>query len=112
MKLVQKAIGETLTIRVKGELDLHTASEFRRLVDAELDKRPRIRNLIMNLTELEFIDSSGLGAILGRVKRVQQRGGRTALVGANARISRTLQMSGLLRIVVVTDSEEQAKRLV
>jgi len=90
--------GQALIVTLRGELDLHTSPEFKeklsRLFAANLD----ITNLIMDVKGLSFIDSSGLGVILGRYRELEERGGRLFFVQANPQIMRILQMSGFQKI--------------
>lgn len=99
--------GRTLLVRLQGELDLVAAEEFRRVVEKALDQtEPRV--LLLNLTQVTFIDSSGLGAILGRYRRMTQNHGLVVLVGAGPALRPILEMSGLLRIIAHYDSEGEA----
>jgi stage II sporulation protein AA (anti-sigma F factor antagonist) len=97
-----------LIVRISGELDLLTAETFRNLIERELFQQ-KTKNLILNLEQVNFIDSSGLGVILGRYKRIREQGGVVAIVGAQPHVKRVLELSGILRIIGLYDSEEQAK---
>lgn len=107
MKLRMNITGNTLVVRVNGELDLVVADEFRAKVDRKLDENP-VRNLIINLQGVKFIDSSGLGAILGRYKRVAAGGGKVAVVGAAPQVTKILELSGIMKIMSAYEKEEQA----
>jgi len=107
MKLRMNMAGNTLVVRVSGELDLVVADEFRTIVDRKMDEQP-VRNLVINLQGVKFIDSSGLGVILGRYKRVIAGGGKVAMVGAAPQVMRILELSGLLKIMGAYEKEEQA----
>ena len=67
--------GSTLVVKVHGELDLSTSPVFRDKIEAELARDENIRHLVLDLEDVSFIDSSGLGAVLGRFK-ASQRGGK------------------------------------
>jgi stage II sporulation protein AA (anti-sigma F factor antagonist) len=99
--------GDTLIVRLEGELDHHTAEQVRATVEAELD-RGLTQNLVMNLEGLQFMDSSGLGVILGRYKRVTQAGGRMTLCAVNDQLMKLFELSGLLKILRIFPSEAQA----
>lgn len=96
-----------LISRVSGELDLVSADNFRLLVDKELENED-IKKLVLNLKEVNFIDSSGLGAILGRYKKMVQKGGVMNIVEANPHVQRILELSGIMRIMKVYTSELEA----
>jgi stage II sporulation protein AA (anti-sigma F factor antagonist) len=78
MDLTAKVTGNILICRVKGELDHHTAEEFRDFVDRGLENNP-VKHLILDLTHLSFMDSSGIGVLIGRFKKVNLRGARLRL---------------------------------
>ena len=68
-----------LTVRLTGELDHSVAAGIRAELD-ELMLDPRIRRLVFDLNDLEFMDSSGIGLIIGRYKLMARRGGTVAVV--------------------------------
>lgn len=87
-----------LRARVHGELDMASAPVFRERVEQALDVH-RTRRLILDLEGLTFIDSSGIGAILGRYRQLASQRGELRLVGISNRIRPVLEMSGLGRIL-------------
>jgi len=96
--------GQALIVTLQGELDLHTSPEFKDKLTALFQTHSSITSLIMNVKGLSFIDSSGLGVILGRYRELQERGGRLFFVQANPQIKRILQMSGFQKISEFADS--------
>ncbi|GAB6156940.1 hypothetical protein JCM39194_01400 [Desulfotomaculum varum] len=98
---------ETLLVRLGGDLDLGVADQLRKTLDNQLDEK-KIKNLILNLTRVTFIDSSGLGVILGRYKRLVNKGGKVILVGAQPQVKRILELSGLLQIMEDYPDEPKA----
>ncbi|PKM80119.1 MAG: anti-sigma F factor antagonist [Firmicutes bacterium HGW-Firmicutes-14] len=98
---------KTLIIRVCGELDMVVADEFRREVDTMMEKNSS-DNIVLNLGGVNFIDSSGLGVILGRYKRITMRGGKMAVVGAPGQVKRILELSGILGIAGAYETENEA----
>lgn len=107
MKLDFMTKKTTLIVRVSGELDMLAADEFRKEVDQSLEKNCS-SNVILNLAGVQFIDSSGLGVILGRYKKITLRGGKLAFVGAPVQVKRILELSGVLRIASVYENENEA----
>jgi len=96
-----------LIVRLKGELDHHTADGLKqRLEDALL--RGRATHVVLNLGELAFMDSSGLGVILGRYKTVTARGGKLIVCGVGPAVRRLFELSGLLKIVALHENEHEA----
>ena len=89
---------QTLTVRLSDDLDHSAASRLRPELDALL-KDPSIRRLVLDLKQLRFMDSSGIGLIIGRYKLLERRGGSVAVINADARVDRIFEMSGLYQIV-------------
>ncbi|HAA34437.1 MAG TPA: anti-sigma F factor antagonist [Firmicutes bacterium] len=98
---------KNLIVRLKGELDHHTSLTFRQAVEKELEKEI-IQNLIINMENLTFMDSSGIGAILGRYKQFRDRGGKVVICGLSRHNKKILEMGGLLKIIPVCTDERQA----
>ena len=107
MALEYQIAGNNVVVRMGGELDLVSAAEFKRVVDDLLDRR-KARNLFVNLERVTFLDSSFLGALLGRYRRINQIGGRMGIVKPPAAIRPTLELSGILRTMEELSGEPQA----
>lgn len=107
MKLDLSADKKTVIVRTSGELDMVVADEFRREVDGFMEKYC-CDNVVLNLNGVTFIDSSGLGVILGRYKKTTLRGGRMVIVGAPVQVKRILELSGVLRIANAYETENEA----
>lgn len=99
-------IHRVLIVRLSGELDHHTAEQVRKTIESELDSG--MTHLVLNLANLEFMDSSGLGVILGRYKRVSQLGGKMTLCSIQPSIYRLMEMSGLFKILPIFEDEDSA----
>jgi len=108
LTLETERCGANLIVSIDGELDLETAPVFRDTVDKKLNQYDSVRHLILDLEKVSFIDSSGLGAILGRFKRLNQQGGRLSAIRVSRQILRVLELSGLLRIMKIYDDRRQA----
>lgn len=91
--------GETLVIRLPEELDHHTAGKIRESTD-ELFLGRKIRNVIFDYTNTGFMDSSGIGLVMGRYREVRYLNGNVYIVGVHAKIARILEISGLYRVAV------------
>ena len=98
---------DTLVVRPSGEMDLGVADYFRSALEEALD-REQVQNLVFNLAGVSFIDSSGLGVLLGRYKRVVRNGGKVFIVSPQPQVRRVLDLSGLLRIMNEYPSEAEA----
>ncbi|QGP94051.1 STAS domain protein [Neomoorella glycerini] len=92
--------GKELWVRVKGEVDLESADALRRELEASLDHaRPEV--LLLDLEGVTFMDSSGLGVILGRYRRLKKQGGRVVICRPQPQVRRLLEISGLSKIMTI-----------
>lgn len=98
MNLEKKIERLTLILRLDGELDMSTANMLRQTIDGEIDKRG-IRTVILNLQNVQFVDSSGLGVILGRYKKLLPLGGKLKITNVPPHIYKIMELSGLPKII-------------
>lgn len=96
-----------LVVRIDGELDIHTAAAFRTAVDNALEQTGA-QHILLNFGGVEFIDSSGLGVILGRYKRISFQGGKLLMACMQPQVLRVLELAGLPRIMGMFSSEAEA----
>ena len=97
---------DVLLVRLTGELDQCTASGIRRDLDA-LIADPRVRHLVLDLGQMPFMDSSGLGVILGRYRTMQLRQGTVSLMHLSPQVRRVYDLSGLAQIIPVMEDKEE-----
>ncbi len=97
-----------MIVRPAGEMDLAVADIFRSVLEKGLDQNPGIKDIVVNLSQVTYIDSSGLGVLLGRYKRVSRSGGRMFIVGPPPQVRKIIEMSGLLSIMREFSSEAEA----
>lgn len=96
-----------LIVALNGELDHHNAEEVKNKIKKEIEKEIAI-DLILDLSGLKFMDSSGIGIILGRYKEIQKLGGKMAVAGMNPTVNKILTLSGLHKIIYTYNSPAQA----
>lgn len=107
MKITGSIRQETLVLYFNGELDHHSADSTREAID-NMIQRYRFNRVIFNLSELNFIDSSGIGVFYGRRKIIKMDGGRCAIVGITKRIERFIHVSGLDKMFEIYLDEDEA----
>lgn len=73
--------GQALVASLVGEFDLHSAPKFKQSMAEVFAEYPQLKHLILDVQKVSFIDSSGLGVILGRYREIEEKGG-TALFRA------------------------------
>lgn len=96
-----------LCIRLTGELDHHTAEELRQKVTDTIESN-EINHIVLNLKKLTFMDSSGLGVILGRYKHIKSLGGEMVVCSISPAVKRLFDMSGLFKIIRLEPNEDFA----
>ena len=107
MGLQMEIQGRVLIAAPEGELDHHQAERLRAQIDATFDKSP-CKHMILDMSGISFMDSSGLGMIIGRYKNTEKRGGQLALASMNATVSKLFDISGLAKIVLRTLTVQDA----
>lgn len=93
---------------LSGEIDHHSIASVRSSIDKLIDtNRPKV--LILDLSKIDFMDSSGLGLVLGRYRKMRESGGEMLLCNTSERTMRILKMAGVDKIVKSLDDVGQAK---
>ena len=100
---------DTVTVRMTGELDHCSAQPIRRELDG-LIADPGVKKLVLDLREMPFMDSSGIGVILGRYRTLSQRGGRVAVKNMNPQVKKVFLLSGMDQVIQITEGRESACR--
>ncbi len=96
--------GQTMTVYIRGEIDHHTAVSVRNGIDARLfDQHPR--KLILDLSAVGFMDSSGLGLIMGRLSVMKSLGGEMLLRDPSKEIEVILRLAGMERFISIEYTE-------
>ncbi len=99
--------GEVLTARLQGEIDHHTAVGMRRDIDSACElNMPSL--VILDFENVNFMDSSGIGLVMGRYKKLSKTGASLHISGTNPYIYKVMKLSGLERIVKL-DSIDNTK---
>ena len=90
---------DNMTAALSGEIDHHSAAEMRMIIDGELG-RTMPENLTFDMAGVTFMDSSGIGLILGRARTMQPWGGRVKIIDPSERVTKILKLSGLGSLIV------------
>lgn len=94
--------GTDLYIHVPAELDHHQAEIIRKSSDQIIQNR-NIRRIIFDFRKTNFMDSSGIGMIMGRYKNMRFMGGTVIAIHANERVRRILTLSGVYKVIDIYD---------
>ncbi|EEG78293.1 anti-sigma F factor antagonist [Dethiobacter alkaliphilus] len=107
MDIKMKRAGNTLVVRMTGELDHHAVDGIRDRLDRKLAVE-HIKNVVFNFSGVQFMDSSGLGMVLGRYKLISEKGGKVLACSLSPRVSRVFDLAGLQSRIPVFASEAEA----
>ncbi len=95
-------IDNYLMIRMPEEIDHHQASMISECADQYIMKEP-VKHIVFDFEDTHFMDSSGIGIIAGRYKKIACFGGMVYAVNANNRIMKIIQLSGLKKVLKVVE---------
>ncbi len=95
---------DRLYIKLSGEVDHHAVKDARCEVD-DLIIRNRPMQLIMDLSSIDFMDSSGLGFVLGRLRKINDMGGKLMVLNPARRAEEMLKMAGADKLVRIVHSD-------
>ena len=89
-----------ITAYLEGELDHHSAKLIREEIDAEIE-RSMANLLILDFRDVTFMDSSGIGLVMGRYRQMQFQGGQVQVVNTSPQIYKVMRIAGLDRMAVI-----------
>lgn len=89
---------DTILVKMTGEMDHCSAQSIRRELD-EMLKDPSVKRMILDMREMTFMDSSGIGVILGRYRILHQRQGKLAVRNMNPSVAKVFNLSGMGQII-------------
>ena len=98
-----KSRDSLLCVYLRGEIDHHSSAFLREELDA-LIMRERPRRLVFYLSGVEFMDSAGLGLLMGRYRLLKELGAVMAIADANERILKILRLCGMERFFEISQS--------
>jgi stage II sporulation protein AA (anti-sigma F factor antagonist) len=96
LKFDQK--GRILVVNMAGELDHHSAENARMKIDNKIDEIGAA-SIIFDFSGVNFMDSSGIGVVIGRFRKISQFGGKVAVVNLKPQIKRVFELGGLFKII-------------
>lgn len=94
--------GELLIVHIVGDIDHHTASEMREKIDDKISvKKPK--HLILDFKDVHFMDSSGIGLVLGRYRLMQNFKGTVEIRGVNKQTKRIFELAGIGSVAIIRE---------
>lgn len=97
--------GTKLIVYMPEEVDHVSSDDLRRAADRML-KNGDIRHIVFDFSDTLFMDSSGIGMMMGRYRKIIQRGGDMMAVNTNRRIERVLLLSGIQKLIPIKQRKE------
>ncbi len=95
-----------LTLRISEEIDENTTEKLRRKIDNEIT-RFLPRKVIFDFSDVSFMDSAGIGMLLGRYKVIKMLGGSLELTNVSRQIEKVFELSGIFKIIpIIKDNQE------
>ncbi len=111
MKIKHFIEEKMLVIEITEELDHHESEKIRRRVDYEI-QRFLPKRVVFDFDRVVFMDSAGIGLVIGRYKSVLEYGGKLEMINVKEKLRKIFEMSGILKIVPIIDSSEFIKETV
>lgn len=94
-----------LYIEITEEIDHHTTEKIRRKMDNEIT-RFMPRKVVFDFSKVSFMDSAGIGLLIGRYKLVKMLGGMIEIINASNTVKKILEMSGIIKIIPIKEMKK------
>ncbi len=95
-----KVKGEVVTAYLSGDIDHHSAADMRERIDSAIDlNMPSL--LVLDFGSVSFMDSSGIGLIMGRYRTLQKLGAKLHITGASDQIAKVMKLAGMNRLASI-----------
>src|SRR5664279_2736328 len=99
-------VGDWVVVHVSGEIDVYSAPVLRERLDSNI--RDGHHQLVVDLSDVTFMDSTGLGVLVGRLKLVRMRQGTIVLAGLRDRVRKVFSLTGLDKVFAIYESVNSA----
>lgn len=96
-------------VEVQGEIDVYTSPRVKETINELIEKGHY--QLVINLEGVRYIDSTGLGVLIGALKKVREHNGRILLVCTNPQIKKIFNITGLVKIFEIFKDEDEALQI-
>ncbi len=105
MPVTLKNKNGVLTAFIKGEIDHHTAPDIREIIDDAVVSVEKAEVLVLDFSEVTFMDSSGVGLVMGRYRLIAGMGKKLKVVNLSSRDYKIMKMSGIDKLAEVSEKE-------
>lgn len=107
MQTGYKVVRKNLVLAIGPELDHHEAQKIKLITDQQL-RRGKAKNIVLDFENTGFMDSAGIGMIIGRYKETNLRGGKVCIIHADNAIRKLIRISGLYKLIYEYENLEEA----
>ncbi len=98
MEFIFKKQGDMLIVQMQGELDHHSSKSFRDTLEGMINKT-NAKKLLLDFKGVPFMDSSGVGVIIGRYKSISRKDGQIWVTNLSPQVKKVMEISGLFKII-------------
>lgn len=105
LEVTTRDIGDYSVIKLKGEVDIYTAPSLRETIVDTVEKGRY--KIVVDLDEVNFLDSTGLGVLVGGLKRVKQHDGELGIICNQEKVLRIFKITGLTKIFKMFESIDE-----
>jgi stage II sporulation protein AA (anti-sigma F factor antagonist) len=100
-------VDRLLILKINGDIDHHTCEEIRSKIDKEIAiKNPK--SILFDMEHVGFMDSSGIGVLIGRYKLISNSGGKAGMINVKPQVMRICEICGLQKIIRIYTGKKQA----
>ncbi len=107
MNIQLEMIEKTLVVVLQGEIDHHTCVAMRERIDREYQVK-RAKHLVFDFAGVTFMDSSGIGLLMGRCRNVAMAGGNVGIFNVSEKPDKVLRLSGVYKLMQLYGTKEEA----
>lgn len=98
---------DKLIVKLTGELDHHSAEEVRNKIDDRIERNGSSK-VILDFSNVNFMDSSGIGVVIGRYKKLSMKKGEICIASVQESVKRVFELSGMFKIIKLYKSVQEA----
>jgi anti-sigma B factor antagonist len=106
LEITQELVGNVLVLHLEGELDTYNCGQLRSALVEQVEQGHS--NIVVDMSGVEYIDSTGLGSLVGGLKRVSEHGGAMKIVCNNPQILKVFEITGLDKVFAIYKTQEEA----
>lgn len=103
---IQAPQAQTRIVDLEGEVDVYTSTQLKQDIARIIDEG--VKFVVLNLSKVEYLDSTGLGVLIGSLKRLKENEGNLVIVSPSVRIMRVFEITGLFKIFHIYQNLEEA----